>query len=108
MGAKMKVAAEKYTLLNLVDAVSMAASDMQWMNMAIIHIRKEVKRLNKLAEDGEEVTQYHFAGLIHHIDMYEYLAEARFTHHANESERLNEEFEQEKRLRENTGTAIKL
>ena len=108
MGAQMKVAAKKYTLLDLADAVSIAASDMQWMNTAIRHIRKEVMKLNKLAESGKEVSQYHFSELVTHLDMYEYLADARSNYHTDESERLNEEFEQEKRLSENTGTAIKL
>ena len=108
MGAKMKVAAEKYTLLNLVDAVSMAASDMQWMNTAISHIRREVMKLNKLAESGKEVSQYHFSELVTHLDMYEYLADTRSKYHTDESERLNEEFEQENNLSKNAGTAIKL
>lgn len=108
MGAQMKVAAEKYNLLNLLDAVSLAASDMRWMNTAISHIRKEVVRLNKLAESGKEVSQYHFSELVTHLEMYEYLADVRSKYHTDESERLNDEFEQEKRLSENTGTAIKL
>ena len=108
MGAQMKVEAKKYTLLNMVDAVSMAASDMQWMCTAISHIRKEVMRLNKLAESGKEVSQYHFSELVTHLDMYEYLADARSKYHTDESERLDEELEQEKRLSKNTGTAIKL
>ena len=78
------------------DLATLAECDMQWMNTAISHIGKEVKRLNKLAEDGKEVTQYHFADLIHHIDMYEYLADTRLSHHASEAGHYLEELEKMK------------
>lgn len=83
-------------IADMHDLATLAECDMQWMSTAISHIRKEVKRLNKLAEDGEEVTQYHFAGLIHHIDMYEYLADTRLSYHASEAGRYSEELEKMK------------
>ena len=82
-----------YDAGDLVDVYSCAESDMQWMNTAISHIRKEVKRLNKLAENGKEITQYHFTDLIHHIDMYEYISEERHAHHAEQAERYSKEWE---------------
>lgn len=107
MGDQMKVAAEKYTLLDLADAVSIAASDMEWMSTAISIIRREVTRLHESAQKGE-LSQYSFCELRTQIDMFSFLADTRSEYHANESERINEEFEQGKRLSENTGTAIKL
>ena len=78
------------------DLATLAECDMQWMNTAISHIRKELKRLNKLAEDGKENTQYHFTDLIHHMDMYEYLAEARLSYHEIEAKRYSDELEKMK------------
>ncbi|MDN8375820.1 hypothetical protein ACT4YO_14020 [Acinetobacter baumannii] len=78
------------------DLATLAECDMQWMNTAISHIRKELKRLNKLAEDGKEITQYHFTDLIHHMDMYEYLAEVRLSYHEIEAKRYSDELEKMK------------
>lgn len=75
-----------YDAGDLNDAYSLAECDMQWMSTAISHVRKEIRRLNKLAEDGEEVTQYHFSELITHLDMYEYIADDRQRYHADQAE----------------------
>lgn len=107
MGDKMKEVSKKYTLLDLVDATSVAASDMEWMSTAISIIRKEVTRLHEAAKKGE-LSQYSLVELRTQIDMFSYLADTRSDYHANESESVNEAFEQEKRLRENAVTAIKL
>ncbi len=85
---------KNYDAVDLADAYSIAENDMAWMNTAIGHIRGEIRKLNKLAEDGERLYDFHFSELIHHIDMYEYLAEARQDYHTKESERYSKEWEQ--------------
>ena len=75
-----------YDAGDMHDLASLAESDMGWMSTAIGHIRKEIIRLNKLAEGGKEVTQYHFSELITHLDMYEYLADTRQHYHAKLAE----------------------
>ena len=85
-----------YDAGDMHDLASLAESDMGWMSTAIGHIRKEIIRLNKLAEGGKEVTQYHFSELITHLDMYEYLAEDRHRNHAKEAEAYRAEWEKTK------------
>lgn len=85
---------KKYDAGDLADAYSIAENDMQWMNTAISFVRKEIRKLNELAKAGEEVTQHNFTNLIHHIDMYEYIAETRQDYHAEEAERYSKEWEQ--------------
>ncbi|WMG19286.1 hypothetical protein [Acinetobacter johnsonii] len=87
---------KKYDVSDMHDLASLAESDMNWMCTAISHIRKEVMKLNKLAESGKEVSQYHFSELVTHLDMYEYLADTRLSYHASEAGRYSEELEKMK------------
>lgn len=82
-----------YDACDMHDLASLAESDMNWMCTAISYIRKEVMKLNKLAESGKEVSQYHFSDLITHLDMYEYLAEDRHRNHAKGAEAYEAELE---------------
>ncbi|WP_180124544.1 hypothetical protein [Acinetobacter sp. YH12097] len=75
------------------DLASLAESDMNWMCTAISHIRREVMKLNKLAESGKEVSQYHFSEMVTHLEMYEYLAEERHRNHAKEAKAYEAEWE---------------
>lgn len=82
-----------YDAGDLSDAYSLAECDMQWMSTAITHVKKEVKKLHEMAKNGEIISQYHFDGLLHHIDMYEYLADDRYNSHAKEAEAYKKEWE---------------
>jgi hypothetical protein len=83
---------KKYNAGDMYDLASLAESDMNWMHTAISHIRTEVMKLNKLAESGKEVCQYHFSDLVTHLDMYEYLAEDRHRNHAKGAEQYEKEW----------------
>lgn len=85
-----------YDASDMHDLASLAESDMNWMSVAISHIRKEVMKLNKLAESGKEVSQYHFSELVTHLDMYAYLAEDRHRNHAKGAEAYETEWEKMK------------
>ncbi|MCF7642939.1 MULTISPECIES: hypothetical protein [Acinetobacter] len=87
---------KKYDASDMHDLASLSESDMNWMCTAISHIRKEVMKLNKLAESGKEVSQYHFSELVTHLDMYEYLAEDRHRNHAKGAEAYKTEWEKMK------------
>ena len=86
-----------YDAGDLNDAYALAECDMQWMSTAITHVKKEIKRIHALAENGEVISQYHFSELITHLDMYEYLADDRRHHHAKEAEAYNTEWEANKK-----------
>ena len=85
---------KNYDAGDLADIYMCSENDMQWMNTAISFVRKEIKKLKELAVKGEEITQHNFTDLIHHIDMYEYLAENRLSYHQEEAERYSKEWEQ--------------
>ena len=85
---------KNYDAGDMHDMATMAKCDMAWMYTVIKHIRQEIIKLNKLAEDGEQIYDFHFADLIHHADMYEYLADNRLAYHAEETERYSKECEQ--------------
>jgi hypothetical protein len=85
---------KNYDAGDMHDLASMAECDMQWMNTAISYIRREIIKLNKSVKAGEEVTQHHFTDLIHHVDMYEFLADNRLAYHVEEAERYSKEWEQ--------------
>lgn len=87
---------KKYDAGDMYDLASLAESDMNWMCTAISHIRTEVMKLNKLAESGKEVSQYHFSELVTHLDMYEYLAENRHHNHAEGAKAYEQELENTK------------
>jgi hypothetical protein len=80
-----------YDAGDMLDAVSLAANDMDWMSTAISIIRKEVTRLHESAEKGE-LSQYSFVELRTQIDMFAFLASERHEYHANEADRLEAEF----------------
>jgi len=82
-----------YDAGDMHDLASLAESDMNWMRTAISHIRREVMKLNKLAESGKEVSQYHFSEMVTQLDMYEYLAEDRHRNHAKGAEAYEAEWE---------------
>ena len=85
-----------YDAGDMYDLASLCESDMSWMCTAISHIRTEVIKLNKLAESGKEVSQYHFSELVTHLDMYEYLAENRHHNHAEGAKAYEQEWENTK------------
>lgn len=85
-----------YDAGDMYDLASLCESDMNWMCTAISHIRIEVMKLNKLAESGREVSQYHFSELVTHLDMYEYLAENRHHNHAEGAKAYEAEWEASK------------
>lgn len=78
---------------DMLDLATLAECDMNWMYTAISHIRKEVMKLNKLAESGKEVSQYHFSELVTHLEMYEYIAEDRTRCHEQRAEAYKKEWE---------------
>jgi hypothetical protein len=85
---------KNYDAGDMHDIASMSECDMQWMNTAISHIRREIIKLNKSVKAGEKVTQHHLIDLIHHVDMYKYLADNRLAYHVEEAERYSKEWEQ--------------
>jgi hypothetical protein len=85
---------KNYSVRDMQDLAYIAKHDMAWMCTAIGHIKQEIIKLNKLAEDGEHLYDFHFADLIRHADMYEYLAEDRLNHHTKESDCYSQEWEQ--------------
>lgn len=86
-----------YDADDMADLASLAECDMRWMSTAITHVRKEIKRIHALAENGEIIYQYHFSELITHLDMYEYLADSRRDSHAKEAEAYQAEWEDNKK-----------
>lgn len=86
--------APQYDAGDMHDMASLAESDMQWMSTAITQVRKEIKRIHALAQNGEAISQYHFSELITHLDMYEYLADNRLEFHTKEAEAYKVEWEQ--------------
>ncbi|MEQ1079896.1 hypothetical protein [Acinetobacter seifertii] len=87
---------KKYDAVDMHDLASLAESDMQWMSVAIAHVKKEIRSLHNLAKNGEILSQYHFSELITHLDMYEYLAGARHDYHHKEAEAYQAEWEKMK------------
>ena len=79
------------------DMATMAESDVEWMSTAITQVRKEIKRIHALVNNGEIISQYHFSELITHLDMYEYLADDRRHHHAKEAKAYEVEWETNKK-----------
>ena len=86
-----------YDAGDVADAHLIAESDMQWMNTAIIHVRKKLKKLHALVENGEILSQYHFSELIIHLEMYEYIADDRLDYHAKEAKAYEAEWEANKK-----------
>ena len=80
-----------YDAADMLDAVSLAALDMEWMSTAISVIRKEITCLHESAKKGE-LSQYSFRELRTQIDMFSFLADSRREYHANEAERLEQEW----------------
>ena len=86
-----------YDAGDVTDAHSLAESDMQWMSTALTHVNKKIKRIHDLAKNGEILSQHHFSELITHLDMYEYLADARLHYHAKEAKAHEDEWEANKK-----------
>ena len=69
-------------LRDVSDAYSLAESDMHWMSFALEKVRREVMRLNKLAENGTRLYDHDFLDLMTQLDMYSYLADERHNRQA--------------------------
>lgn len=87
---------ETYDAGDLEDAYSLARSDMQWMQTAIRHVKKEIIGMQNLAESGTPIHRYYFSELITHLEMYEYIADERHNHHDNEAEAYKAEWKKAK------------
>lgn len=74
-----------------------ARDDLQWMIIAISHIKKEIKELYSLAEQGGVIHQYRFSELITHLDMYEYLVDNRHDYHESQAKEYKQESEADKK-----------
>lgn len=78
----------------LSDAYSMAENDLSWMETALNHVRKEILELKEKAENGENISEYHFSELTVFLDMYSYLSEERCEVAAKLAKEYDEKFQQ--------------
>ena len=83
---------ETYSAGDLEDAYSLARSDMQWMQTAIRHVKKEIIGMRDLAKSGTPIHPYYFSELITHLEMYEYIADERRNNNDEEAEAYKAEW----------------
>lgn len=79
----------------LTDAYDLGENDLSWMETALNHVRKEILKLKEKAENGENISEYHFSELTVFLDMYSYLAEECLNQHAQLAKDYGEKFKAE-------------
>lgn len=85
----------KYDAGDMHDLASLAAYDMNWMQIAIDRVRRDFIKLSvDLQQKG--IHSCHFDELKTALEMYSYLAEERHNYHAEMSEQYGQEWQNTK------------
>lgn len=85
----------KYDAGDMHDTQSLAAYDMNWMQIALNRVRRDFIKLSAdLQQKG--VHSCHFDELKTALEMYSYLAEERHNYHAEMSEQYEKEWQNTK------------
>lgn len=75
------ISVKVYSVKDMHDLASLAECDMQWMNIAIEHVKKELKKLlDECVVPGHQLSE-----LMTHLDMYEYIALSRLSHYSDKT-----------------------
>ena len=85
---------ETYTTGDMLDAYSLAESDMQWMRVAITDVKKRLRDIKRELGDKGVIGFY---DLEHIVDMYQYIAECRLHHYSGEAEAYQAEWDADKK-----------
>ena len=75
------ISVKVYSVKDMRDLASLAECDMQWMNTALEHVKKELRNLlGECAVPGHQLSE-----LMTHLDMYEYIALNRLSHYSDKT-----------------------
>ena len=82
-----------YSVKDMHDLASLAECNMQWMNTAIEHVKKELKKLlDECVVPGHQLSE-----LMTHLDMYEYIALSRLDHYSDKAMEYGAEIDANKK-----------
>ena len=87
------ISVKVYSVKDMHDLASLAECDMQWMNTAIEHVKKELKKLL----DECVVPGHQLSDLMTHLDMYEYIALSRLGHYSDKAMEYGAEIDANKK-----------
>ena len=88
---------KKYNAGDMLDAYSLAESDLKWMTHALGDLLKKFTELEVRLGKEQHVPDFYFNELKTFIHMYEYLADSRLNHHEKEAAAYLEEYEANKK-----------
>ena len=86
-----------YNAGDMLDAYSLAESDLKWMTHALGDLLKKFTELEVRLGKEQHVPDFYFNELKTFIHMYEYLADNRLNHHEKEAAAYLEEYEANKK-----------
>ena len=90
-----QINSKKYDAGDMHDTQSLAAYDMNWMQIALNRVRRDfIKLSTDLQQQG--VHSCHFDELQTFLEMYSYLAEERHSFHVEMSEQYEKEWQNTK------------
>ena len=87
------ISGNRYDAMDMLDAHSLAESDLSWSVNAIGDIRQKFREVKKTLQQAYGVHDLYFESLQEFIFMYEYLIESRYDYHKEQAERYKAEYE---------------
>ncbi len=87
------ISGNRYDAMDMLDAHSLATSDLSWSVNAINDIRQKLNKLKSDLQASYKANDCYFESLQESIFMYEYLIESRWNYHKDQTARFEAEYE---------------
>ena len=87
------ISGNRYNAMDMLDAHSLATSDLSWSVNAINDIRLKLNKLKDDLQTSYKANDCYFESLQESIFMYEYLIESRWNYHKDQAGHFKAEYE---------------
>ena len=87
------ISGNRYDAMDMLDAHSLAESDLSWALNAITDISRKFREVKKNLQQAHGIHDLYFDELKEFIHMYEYMVDSRHSYHQAQTERYKTEYE---------------
>ena len=87
------ISGNRYDAMDMLDAHSLAESDLSWSLTAITDIGRKFRDIKKNIQANHQVHDLYFDELKEFIDMYGHLIETRWNYHKDQTAHFKAEYE---------------
>ena len=87
------ISGNRYDAMDMLDAHSLAESDLSWSVTALSDISRRFRDLKQTIQASHQVHDLYFDELKEFIHMYEYMVESRWNYHKDQAGHFKAEYE---------------